>query len=145
MIYFTAHTFKCVCHCRRAMFRVLGMYNFGLCKNFLAKRERISSCISEKIWWQGRHMSVQFKGSSFYSVANLKNIRNWIQLSFSMCNQRIIFKIKWYSETNVRMFLENMFSALFSAIFFRCFFSIFVYISPNIFIEYMIQNVKFHV
>ena len=30
MIYFTAHTFKCVCHCRRAMFRVLGMYNFEL-------------------------------------------------------------------------------------------------------------------
>ena len=29
MIYFTAHTFKSVCHCRRAMFRVLGMYNFG--------------------------------------------------------------------------------------------------------------------
>ena len=28
MIYFTAHTFKCVCHCKRAMFRVLGMYNF---------------------------------------------------------------------------------------------------------------------
>ena len=28
MIYFAAHTFKCVCHCRRAMFRVLGMYNF---------------------------------------------------------------------------------------------------------------------
>ena len=21
---------KCVCHCRRAMFRVLGMYNFGV-------------------------------------------------------------------------------------------------------------------
>ena len=34
MIYFTAHTFKCVCHCRRAMFRVLGMYNFGLMKTF---------------------------------------------------------------------------------------------------------------
>ena len=30
MIYFIAHTFKCVCHCRRAMFRVLGMYNFAL-------------------------------------------------------------------------------------------------------------------
>ena len=30
MIYFTAHTFKCMCHCRRAMFRVLGMYNFGV-------------------------------------------------------------------------------------------------------------------
>ena len=33
MIYFTAHTFKCVCHCRRAMFRVLGMYNFDLTIN----------------------------------------------------------------------------------------------------------------
>ena len=29
MIYFTAHTLNCVCHCIRAMFRVLGMYNFG--------------------------------------------------------------------------------------------------------------------
>ena len=29
MIYFTAHTFICVCHCIRVMFRVLGMYNFG--------------------------------------------------------------------------------------------------------------------
>ena len=28
MIYFTAHTFNCVCHCIRVMFRVLGMYNF---------------------------------------------------------------------------------------------------------------------
>ena len=35
MIYFTAHTFKCVCHCRRAMFRVLGMYNFGYSANKL--------------------------------------------------------------------------------------------------------------
>ena len=34
MIYFTAHTFKCVCHCRRAMFRVLGMYNFGTLANY---------------------------------------------------------------------------------------------------------------
>ena len=29
MIYFTAHTFNCVCHCIRAMFIVLGMYNFA--------------------------------------------------------------------------------------------------------------------
>ena len=33
MIYFTAHTFKCVCHCKRAMFRVLGMYNFDCWTN----------------------------------------------------------------------------------------------------------------
>ena len=38
MIYFTAHTFKCVCHCRRAMFRVLGMYNFDT----LAKLQKFS-------------------------------------------------------------------------------------------------------
>ena len=30
MIYFTAHTFNCVSHCIRLMFRVLGMYNFGV-------------------------------------------------------------------------------------------------------------------
>ena len=30
MIYFTAHTIKCVCHSIRSIFRVLGVYNFGL-------------------------------------------------------------------------------------------------------------------
>ena len=40
MIYFTAHTFKCVCHCRRAMFRVLGMYNFVIQVN--QKQERLA-------------------------------------------------------------------------------------------------------
>ena len=38
MIYFTAHTFKCVCHCRRAMFRVLGMYNFDLNTNYRQRK-----------------------------------------------------------------------------------------------------------
>ena len=28
MIYFTAHTLKCVCHCIRTTFRVLGVDNF---------------------------------------------------------------------------------------------------------------------
>ena len=27
---FSAHTINCVCHSIRSMFRVLGMYNFGL-------------------------------------------------------------------------------------------------------------------
>ena len=44
MIYFTAHTFKCVCHCRRAMFRVLGMYNFGLGLN-VEVEIKILNCI----------------------------------------------------------------------------------------------------
>ena len=44
MIYFTAHTFKCVCHCRRALFRVLGMYNFG----FFSKKVEIVMQICSK-------------------------------------------------------------------------------------------------
>ena len=40
MIYFTAHTFKCVCHCRRAMFRVLGMYNFEESKKIASKDKK---------------------------------------------------------------------------------------------------------
>ena len=43
MIYFTAHTFKCVCHCRRAMFGVLGMYNFDFRSKILGLRPRIFS------------------------------------------------------------------------------------------------------
>ena len=50
MIYFTAHTFKCVCHCRRAMFRVLGMYNFGNPVKFLSfsldrQPDTLSKCL----------------------------------------------------------------------------------------------------
>ena len=30
MSYFTAHTFNCVCHSISSMFRVLGIYNFGV-------------------------------------------------------------------------------------------------------------------
>ena len=49
MIYFTAHTFKCVCHCRRAMFRVLGMYNFGACKKSprFTKQNFCDKCLNE--------------------------------------------------------------------------------------------------
>ena len=36
MIYFTAHTFNCVCHSIRTMFRVLGMYNFESGTNLIA-------------------------------------------------------------------------------------------------------------
>ena len=39
MIYFTAHTINCVCHSIRAMFRVLGIYNFGLRMNFFLWKE----------------------------------------------------------------------------------------------------------
>ena len=40
MIYFTAHTFKSVCHCKRAMFRVLGIHNFGVWSKVLSKRKK---------------------------------------------------------------------------------------------------------
>ena len=34
--YFTAHTINCVCHSIRSMFRVLGIYNFVQCLNFMS-------------------------------------------------------------------------------------------------------------
>ena len=47
MIYFTAHTFNCVCHCIRAMFRVLGMYNFGfMSKNVFMKFMNIPQLVA---------------------------------------------------------------------------------------------------
>ena len=56
MIYFTAHTFKCVCHCRRAMFRVLGMYNFAFSlefqKSFSITRTIFSHSRSKQFWKQ---------------------------------------------------------------------------------------------
>ena len=33
---FSAHTINCVCHSLRSMFRVLGIYNFGICLEFTA-------------------------------------------------------------------------------------------------------------
>ena len=35
VIYFTAHTLKCVCHSIRSMFGLLGLYNFGKRMKFL--------------------------------------------------------------------------------------------------------------
>ena len=36
---FSAHTINCVCHNIRSMFRVLGIYNFGLCPDKSGKDE----------------------------------------------------------------------------------------------------------
>ena len=57
MIYFTAHTIKCVCHSIRTMFRVLGICNFGLAikttcftqyLNYLNLKGEDSSCRIDK-------------------------------------------------------------------------------------------------
>ena len=56
MIYFTAHTLKCVCHCRRAMFRVLGMYNFA--KN--RKKILLYFCPSSLKWVKSKVIFIQF-------------------------------------------------------------------------------------
>ena len=45
MIYFTAHTFKCVCHCIRSMFGVLGVYNFALASKMGQIKKRIQIII----------------------------------------------------------------------------------------------------
>ena len=67
MIYFTAHTFKCVCHCRRAMFRVLGMYNFGLGQKSLQKKVhflgylKTPKFLSEINWHLNMHAQMKVK------------------------------------------------------------------------------------
>ena len=54
MIYFTAHTFKCVCHCRRAMIRVLGMYNFDLTVNRAMSPSGLSWIINKIVSVKGQ-------------------------------------------------------------------------------------------
>ena len=99
MIYFTAHTFKCVCHCRRAMFRVLGMYNFALvlwfvCTCACAKpfpkivpmvKLDISThpwillqttrCHHSKYFKLGRHICSNFKNVAFSECMNFTTSR----------------------------------------------------------------------
>ena len=48
MIYFTAHTFNCVCHCIRAMFRVLGMYSFAVRQNTRKKPNGLDFRLSKE-------------------------------------------------------------------------------------------------
>ena len=55
MSYFTAHTFKCVCHCIGTMFRVLGVYNFDLG----LKVRVIAYCKIQFIW---ENIEVGYKG-----------------------------------------------------------------------------------
>ena len=38
--HFNAHTIDCVCHTIRSMFRVLGIYNFGMGQGISLKSER---------------------------------------------------------------------------------------------------------
>ena len=45
MSYQFYYTFNCVCHCIKSMFRVLGVYNFGL-DHFLVFRAEICQIFS---------------------------------------------------------------------------------------------------
>ena len=67
MIYFTAHTFKCMCHCRSAMFRVLGMYNFAyrLYEYILDAWPKISISDFSKLWYVNLH--VEIVNGNFFS------------------------------------------------------------------------------
>jgi hypothetical protein len=43
---FSAHTFNCVCHSKRSMFRVLGIYNFG----FMQEKELKGDFLKKPSW-----------------------------------------------------------------------------------------------
>ena len=71
MIYFTAHTFKCVCHCRRAMFRVLGMYNFAQGE----KNLRMTFWQIHKKWcWVKTAVILSENDCYFVNLLNFSNI-----------------------------------------------------------------------
>ena len=77
MIYFTAHTFKCVCHCRRAMFRVLGMYNFGLCTKigFIIFFVRLIRCSPQEASLnKAKHFGSKWPASHSYHTPGLDTI-----------------------------------------------------------------------
>ena len=68
MIYFTAHTVKCVCHCRKAMFRLLGMYNFATNLNF--------ACLPQ--WKKSIWSSKDFMNVKFLKKIKLEDLMKWL-------------------------------------------------------------------
>ena len=60
----SAHTFNCVCHCMKSMFRVLGVYNFAWDPGhiYLNQNAKVSTCAS----WIGIHVTIKEKHISFY-------------------------------------------------------------------------------
>ena len=45
---FSAHTFNCVCHSIRSMFRVLGVYNFECRLKYCKYTASSSTCVEEE-------------------------------------------------------------------------------------------------
>ena len=93
MICFTAHTFKCVCHCRRAMFRVLGMYNFV----YPLKWYFFPICkwIRSAIW---RFAIIEEIGSAQHVLkegAGSKSRVNWIFIQLTLRYQSYICLVKF--------------------------------------------------
>jgi hypothetical protein len=68
MIYFTAHTLKCVCHCRRVMFRVLGMYNFAFNQNWNSHFR--STFWKQSFWFT--HLWIWKKGDFLTKILKVK-------------------------------------------------------------------------
>ena len=72
MIYFTAHTFKCVCHCIRTMFRVLSVYNFANCINIFHKTE-VQTVILMCLTGQNHNWFKSYDTKSIASQGGLQN------------------------------------------------------------------------
>ena len=74
MIYFTAHTLNCVCHCIRAMFRVLGMYNFAFSLKFFSISRTICSHSTSLV----ANANLRSYGVQMYYFAN--NFVFWVKM-----------------------------------------------------------------
>ena len=123
MIYFTAHTFQCVCRCIRTMFRVLGVYNFASAINLnLIEHKRgvrwsnFAEFYMKHCYWTAPNKMVrcvsiqQQNGVSFFLIWKLHNQCSfnlkvtvatslWFRWNSQPCNLRpIIFHNPQYCE-----------------------------------------------
>ena len=112
MIYFTAHTFKCVCHCRRVMFRVLGMYNFGTLLTSCFPNWPSSDFIRWKLyrssaekWNRGRFLFYFWTSESSQNL--VKTVTFWTLLLPTLLTKFRLQKFKNKKESALYFILLN--------------------------------------
>ena len=104
MIYFTAHTFKCVCHCRRVMFRVLGMYNFATSSS----AEKLADQPAKSPFYNVEFLHVRMNKFKFYFInissplcldmrppASYRSLLESLRASFQISRKREKTHICW--------------------------------------------------
>ena len=108
MIYFTAHTFNCVCHSIRTMFRVLGVYNFASYQQY--RNTSLKTQNGEKlrldltfinIFWQ--NIKKFCKQNSVLQIHSIPD-RTWQELTVCIGDTTILDPSLFWSSFNFANF-----------------------------------------